>query len=150
VADDSPYREILVVANRTAATPDLLAEIERRATERPTVFTLLVPDVPKAKDWALPEAVAALRRAASGPARMQTARVSGRLGGPDPFESVRAALAEQRYDEVIISTLPVGRSRWLRRELPQRVRELGVPVTVVTAPQEAKLGLKDLPMSGPS
>ena len=81
---------------------------------------------------------------------MLTARVSGRVAGPDPFESVRAALAERRFDEVMISTLPVGRSRWLRRELPRRVRELGVPVTVVTAPEEPRLGLNDLPLSGPS
>ena len=36
------------------------------------------------------------------------------------------------YDEVVISTLPRGRSRWLHRSLPRKVARLGVPVSVVT------------------
>ncbi len=124
----------LVVANRTAGTPDLLAEIERRAEERPTAFTLLVPEAPS--DWALDDALAALRRAARGPTGLRTARVDGRVTARDPFEAVREALVDGTFDDVIISTLPKRRSVWLRRDLPRRVQGLGVPVTVISQPGE--------------
>ena len=86
----------LVVANRTAATPLLLEEIERRAVERPTEFVLLIPDVAsKAKaDWTLNEALKSIRRAARGPTGYHEAYVEGILGGRDAFESIKRTLAE--------------------------------------------------------
>jgi hypothetical protein len=55
------------------------------------------------------------------------------VGAPDPLEAVRDAIARQKVDEVIVSTLPPGLSRWLRRGLPQQVERLtGLPVTHVT------------------
>jgi len=124
-------RRTLVVANLTASTPILLQEVKRRALERPTTFTLLVPNVKsrRAADWTLESAVGLLKRAADSP-------VEGRLGGEDPFESVKEALADGSYDDVIISTLPRRTSEWLRRDLPSRVQELGVPVSVITPPEQ--------------
>jgi hypothetical protein len=131
-----PQRRTLVVANRTAATPLLLEEIQRRAVEQPTSFVLLRPTVDsgKASDWTLDDAVKLLRRAASGPTRQRPSHVEGREGGPDAFQAVKQALAEGGFDDVIISTLPKRSSEWLRRDLPRRVRALNVPVTVITQP----------------
>jgi hypothetical protein len=138
-------RRTLVVANRTAGTPELLDEIERRAMAEPSAFTLLVPEVRNHADWTLEQALAALRKAAAGPTGQQAAHVDGRVTGLDPLASIKAILAEQPYDEVLISTLPARRSLWLRRDLPGEVRKLGVTVAVLTPPAEAKLGLEDVP-----
>ena len=37
------------------------------------------------------------------------------------------------YDEIIISTLPLGISRWLKPDLVSKARGLGLPVTHVAA-----------------
>lgn len=131
-------RRTLIVANRTATTPLLLEEVERRAAERPTAFALLIPDVSsrKAADWTLEVAVEAIRRAARGPHGTRTAQVDGLVGGPDAFASIERALAEGSYEDVIISTLPKRRSQWLRRDLPRRVERLGIPVTVISQPDD--------------
>ncbi len=121
-------RHVLVVANRTAATPDLLDAVKRYAREQPSTFALLVPDAPKSEhtDWTLELALPLLERASGGPVQGLTS-TSG-----DPFDAIREVLAAGAYDQVIVSTLPRRVSRWLRRDLPTRVAALGVPVDIVT------------------
>jgi hypothetical protein len=129
-------RRTLVVANRTAATPLLLEEVRRGAREQPTAFALLVPvsGSRREADWTLERAVELLAEAAGGP-------VDGLVGTEDPFESVRKAIQDGAYDDVLISTLPRRVSEWLRRDLPSRVRRLGLPVSVITPPpDEAREG----------
>jgi hypothetical protein len=124
---------ILVVANRSVATPVLLEEVRRRAEAGPCAFALLIPDAPpgSAADWTLRQALRLFERASGAPVEGIVSRGSG------VFRAIELALGERRFDEVIVSTLPRRGSHWLRRDLPRRVRRLGVPVTVVTPVEEA-------------
>jgi hypothetical protein len=135
---ESPRQtRVLIVANRTASTPRLIDAVGRRAEASPCQFALLIPDVTdrKAADWTLETAQRVLRPAARG-------KVEGLVGGPDPFESVRAAVEDGDFDEIIISTLPRRVSKWLRRDLIRRVEGLGLPVTAIV-PKAAKLSRED-------
>jgi hypothetical protein len=127
---------VLVVAHRTAATPRLLDEVRRRAQEGRCRVTLLVPrpywdpDTEEA-ELVVELAVPLLEEAAGMP-------VAAVIGDADPLEAVRRFIATTAVDEVIVSTLPQRVSHWLRRDVPSRLRALGLPVTVVTATQSAR------------
>ena len=131
MAHRSGARSVLIIANRTAATPGLLDEVRRRAGEGATRFTLLVPrpfwDADTEESAITLElAIPLLEEAARG-------RVEGLIGDQDPVRAVDSALAEASYDEIILSTLPTRVSHWLHLDLPARLQRLGLPVTVITA-----------------
>jgi hypothetical protein len=130
---------ILVVANRTAATPALIDAVRERAGRGPCTFALLVPQLPCEIPYGDEEARKTLELAIPLLEDAAGGRVEGMVGDSDPFHAVAAALERGRYDEVIVSTLPARVSHWLHIDLPARVQRLGVPVTVVTARSAATI-----------
>jgi hypothetical protein len=133
-------QSVLVVANRTSASPTLLDAVSRRAKEGACTFTLLVPRSPRGlhrvvdpEDHGHAEAAAAIEHAR--PLLMEAAGgpVLALIGSHDPLAAVEDALNAGRYDEVIISTLPRRLSRWLHVDLVRKVSGLGLPVTHVEA-----------------
>jgi len=131
-------RRVLIVANRTAATPRLLEEVRRQRKSGPCEFALLIPDVGDRKkaDWTLDNAVPLLSRAAGG-------RVEGLIGGADAFTSVQDTVRDGHFDAIILSTRSKKMSKWLRRDLVRRVEGLGLPVTTVTPRATAQRGITD-------
>ena len=127
---EASVKRVLVVANRTAASSLLVKEIQRQVQAGACQFTLLVPDVDDGRvpRWAR-DAVEVLSRAAGAP-------IAARADGPDPVASVEAAVRNDRFDEIVVSTFSKRTSRWLRRDLPSRVQGLGLPVTVITPPAQ--------------
>ncbi len=130
---------VLVVANRTAESSELLHVMRERAAEGPAAFTLVVPSSAHGLTWATdmhaggPEAERHLAAALAG-MRRAGLTVEGRLGDPDPVAAVQDAVNFENFDEAIVSTLPHGVSRWLGLDLPRRVeRTTGLPVRHVTA-----------------
>jgi len=143
-AERGEMTQTLVVANQTARGEPLFQELRRRAEESPHRFFVVVPldgglghhsEVARARLNALLE-----RLQSEGiPAR-------GTIGDPDPFAAVANALQFHRVDEIVISTLPRMRSRWLRSNLVGRVRKITacpvahVEVDVAVESAEAEVG----------
>lgn len=124
---------VLIVAHRTAATPLLLNAVRARAARSECSFTLLVPRPYWDPDTE--EAEATLELAIPLIEEAVGAHVDGLIGESDPDIAVRRVVPSLGIDEIIVSTLPARVSRWLRRDLPRRLEECGLPVTVVTAQQ---------------
>ena len=130
---------VLVVANETVVGKPLLDKIRERAARSPASFLIIAPqsDPTQAEH---PEAEQRLRRAL-GELRGSGIDAHGQIAHPDPFTAAAQAVADERVDEIIVSTFPGERSGWLRRDLVGRLRsETGLPVEHVTFdPEEAQV-----------
>ena len=129
---------VLVVANKTTATPALVEAVRERAATGPAEFVMLVPnpahlafDRPSAStedgERLLEESLPALTGAAG-------ARIEGRVAdGPNAFDGIVAELDRREYTEIILETIPAHVSHWLHVDLPQRLAGLGYPLTTIPA-----------------
>ena len=125
------HAHVLVIANVTATSRDLLAALKARAERGPVSFTLLMPATglggATARAGCQPQLDEALERW-----RAEGLEADGIVGDSDPVHALVEAWDPRRYDEVIVSTLPLKMSRWLRVDLPRKARAAtGLPVTHV-------------------
>ena len=131
---------VLIVAHQTAATPRLLDAIRERAARGPAKFHLVVPRQPQGmhrvvdpQDAGAGEAQTVLDDALPKLSEAAGNRVTGSLGDSEPLMAIHDAINLGSYDEIIVSTLPLGVSRWLKLDLISKTRALGLPVTHVQA-----------------
>ncbi|MBO0768322.1 MAG: hypothetical protein J2O48_06515 [Solirubrobacterales bacterium] len=115
----APKRSLLVVANVTATAPELHDALTERAKREPLRLTLLVP-AHAGDEAAAQERLSKALKAFSD----HGLEADGLLGDDDPAVAVAEAWDPRRFDEVLISTLPAGASKWLEGGLPARIRRL--------------------------
>jgi hypothetical protein len=130
--NEEPTRHALVVANQTVGGQNLIETLKRRASESPHRFTVICPQ-DGAGDSAAEDAEERLGQTLR---RLERAGldVTGYVTEPDPLTSIMNAIEHDPANDIIISTLPSYKSRWLRGDLIGRVRRAtGLPVEHVTS-----------------
>jgi hypothetical protein len=144
--DPDAIHRILVVANQTAEGRGLLDEVVNRCRGKECEVMLVCPGMvgSRAEHWAsdvdrgmdaarerMARSVAALRRVG--------VEVRADVGDPDPNMAIEDALRVFPADEIIISTLPPGESRWLEHDVVERTRrEVDLPMTHVIVDLDAE------------
>ena len=138
--DPSHPTRVLVITDRTAATPALLEAIRTRAARSPCQFRVVVAN-PAPAEWHLlhperhdkataAEAVLALAmpaiEAAAGAAVIGSVSIRH-----NPYDAVEETHHSEPIDEIIISVAIHHAQRWLHLDLPHRLHHLGLPVTAV-------------------
>ena len=145
-AGDDTYR-VLVVANQTVGGRALLAEIQNRRKGRRSEILVVVPALTASQlqHWAsdVDAAIADARSRLEASLRaMRGAGLDarGHVGDHhEPAAAIEDALREFPADEIIISTHPPQRSRWLEGGVVERARrEVPLPVTHVVVDLEAE------------
>jgi nucleotide-binding universal stress UspA family protein len=133
----------LVVAYQTASSPELLERLKDMASEdASSEFVLLVPATPVGHlmSWSEGEARAAAQRAAEEAKDLRernglkVTRIA--VGDEAPVIAVQDDLRDSptHYDGIVVSTLPLGISRWLGMDVPNQIRRrFNVPVIHVVA-----------------
>lgn len=138
--ETSTPTRVLVLSDRTAATPQLLDEIRARASRGAVQFRLVVPN-PAPAEWnpLHPErhrmAAAAERVLADALPEIEAA-AGGRVIGSvsirhDPMDVVEETMRAEPIQEIIISQPPHRVERWLHVDMPHRLAHLGIPITSV-------------------
>lgn len=133
-------RSYLIVANLTLCEPHLLETVRDRMDAGACKFHVLVPASPDPTSgviWTEADTRAAAReRLDKMLAVLEDAgcQAIGEVGDIRAIDATLDALRQADYDEIIVSTLPPGVSRWLKLDLVSRLeRAVDVPVTHVVA-----------------
>ena len=130
---------VLVVANRTAASDELMEALRERAAQGPAKFHLVVPATARGGSWvadmnAGTDAAEHDLEGALERLRAAGLEIDGQIGDPDPSAAVQDAANQGDFDEVIVSTLHKHVSKWLKLDLPSKAAHAtGLPVTHVEA-----------------
>ena len=136
-------RRYLVVANQTLGGRHLAQKVGQCLAEGTCRFHIVVPATPRGEllTWTEGEATAlAQERLERALTRFRAlgAEVDGEVGDKDPILAIDDALRHAEFDEIILSTLPPGISRWLKLDLPSRVAgHVNLPVTHLVSEAEA-------------
>jgi hypothetical protein len=137
--------ELLVVANETIGGRRLLEAIRKKAKLDPSLnVRIIVPqNRPRHGSVIYVEAVRDAARVRLDLAvdflREEGIEATGEVGDPDPFAATMDAIGDHTPNEIIISTLPVTASGWLRRDLVERVADAsGLPVEHVVTDIDAE------------
>lgn len=135
---DGKFR-LLVVANETVQGEALRDEIRERCRDRKCEILVVTPALAKsrASHWAsdIDEAIELARQ------RMELSLIEirrlglkarGEIGDSDPNTAIEDALRVFPADEIVISTHPPERSRWLEHGVVDKARErIDLPITHV-------------------
>jgi hypothetical protein len=136
----SSERHYLVVGSQTLRSARLLREMKSRAAQGPARFHLIVPAEKSRGSSSATESetrATTRERLESALADFSAAeiKVDGEVGDPSVLEAVRHALEGDHYDEIIVSTLPPGLSRWIHLDLASRLKHrYSIPVRHVVVP----------------
>jgi hypothetical protein len=134
---------VLVVANRTAGSDELLESLRERAARGPTKFHLVVPSTARGVSWVADmhaghDAAEHDLEGALDKLRGAGIDIDGEIGDPDPVAAVTDAANAGSYDELIVSTLHKHVSKWLKLDLPHKAAHAtGLPVTHVEGREKA-------------
>ena len=123
-------RRYLVIAHQTLNSAELLEVLRERMARGPARFHIVVPEHHGVGlVWTEGQTRAEARR------RLEEARlrfsaeglpVEGEVGDTNPVYAATMVLRREgngAFDEVIISTLPLGLSKWLRVDAPTRLQK---------------------------
>jgi hypothetical protein len=138
-------RRYLIVANRTLAGDHLVRTVRDLNERREASFYIVVPATPpQDHTWTDGEARAIAQARLDAAIKLLSdvgVDAEGEVGDERPTYAIQDVLAKREIDEIIVSTLPPGASRWLKRDLPHRIEvEFGLPVThVIGAPEPTRV-----------
>jgi cell pole-organizing protein PopZ len=137
-------RRYLVVANQTLGGGHLAEKVRACLAAGPSRFHILVPATQPQDHavWTEGEARAVAQQAldrALQRFRELGADADGEVADENPLEAIGDAVRDREFDEIILSTLPPGLSRWLRQDLPHRVERTfeGTVTHVVAEPESS-------------